>query len=75
MESGVDSGSDLSFLLGKGRHFGELLLGFVGILAAAGFGGVAFGVVPSFFGLFFYLSLEEIKRFIHVFCMNILMML
>ncbi len=66
LEAGLDGVADLSFLLGEGRHLGLLLLAFVGILAAAGFRGVALRVVPGFFRLFFYLGLEEIKRFIHV---------
>ena len=64
--SSLDGRSDLFFLLCEWRWFGSLLFDFVGILAAASFAGVAFGVVPSFVCLFFDFALKEVKGLIHL---------
>lgn len=66
LEPGLDGCSDFSFLVGEGWHFGGLLLCLVGVLAGAGFRGVAFGVVARFVRLFLEFGFEEIKRLIHV---------
>jgi len=65
LKSSLNRISDLFLFLSESRYFRLLFSYFIGIFAAAGFRGVAFGIMSGFVVLFFELGLEEVERLVH----------